>query len=115
MANSDRPEFNADMLAQDVIENPGKPLSQNTGRVLKLEEEFRITDDDGDFFFKSPWEIKVDRNGFIYVREKDKLFKFDKEGKFIKKGRESWWMRSIWKGSTLTIFTCRLSRYSENI
>jgi hypothetical protein len=83
-ANSDPSELCADVLAQDIIENPEMPQSKNAGRVLQLEEEFRITDDGGDFFFKSPWEIKVDRNGYIYVREKDKLLKFDKEGKFIK-------------------------------
>ena len=71
-------------FTQDIVENPGKPLSQNAGRVLQLEEEFRITDEGGDFFFESPWEVKVDGNGFIYVREKDKLYKFDRDGKFIK-------------------------------
>ena len=30
--------------AQEVIENPEKPLNKDAGRVLKLEEELRITD-----------------------------------------------------------------------
>ena len=72
------------VLAQDIVENPEKPLSEKAGRVLQLEEELRITDEGGGFFFKSPWEVKVDEDGFVYVREKDKLFKFDPNGKFIK-------------------------------
>lgn len=76
--------FSSVVLAQEMIENPEKPLSDKAGRVLQLEEELRITDEGGGFFFKSPWEVKVDGNGFIYVREKDKLYKFDTDGKFIK-------------------------------
>jgi hypothetical protein len=72
------------VLAQDIIENPEKPLSEKAGRVLQLEEELRITDEGGGFFFKSPWAAKVDGESFVYVREKDKLYKFDKDGKFLK-------------------------------
>jgi hypothetical protein len=72
------------ILAQNIIENPEKPDNKNAGRVLQLKEELRITDESGYFFFKSPWEIKVSDNGFIFVREKDKLYKFDASGKFIK-------------------------------
>ncbi len=72
------------VLAQEIIENPEKPLSKKAGRVLQLVEELRITDEGGEFFFKSPLEVKVDEDGFVYVREKDKLFKFDPDGKFIK-------------------------------
>jgi hypothetical protein len=71
-------------LAQEIIENPEKPLSEQAGRVLQLVEELRITDEGGEFFFRSPLEVKVDEDGFVYVREKDKLFRFDPDGKFIK-------------------------------
>jgi len=43
--------------------------------VLKLEEELRITDENGDFYFKIPWEIKVALDGFIFT-----LFTVDEEG-----------------------------------
>jgi len=72
------------ILAQELIENPEKPNNKNAGRVLQLKEELRITDESGDFFFKAPWEIKIGVNGFIFVREKDKLYKFDRGGKFLK-------------------------------
>jgi len=30
------------VYGQEVVENPGTPQNKNAGRVLKLEEEFRI-------------------------------------------------------------------------
>ncbi|MCJ7617680.1 MAG: hypothetical protein MUO43_14205, partial [Desulfobacterales bacterium] len=41
--------------AQDIIENPEKSLSKNTGRVLELKEVLRITDESGEFYFSRPY------------------------------------------------------------
>jgi hypothetical protein len=71
-------------ISQEIIKYPEKPLSKSAGRVMKLKEELRITDEDGDFYFKEPREVKVAANGFIFVREKDMLYKFDENGKFLK-------------------------------
>ena len=42
------------LWTQQVIENPEKPLAKNAGRVLKLQEIWRITDNSSEFYFKSP-------------------------------------------------------------
>jgi len=69
---------------QEVIENPEKPLSSNAGRVLKLKEEFRITDESGEFFFKRPGRLKIALDGSIYIPDEDQFLKFTPDGQFIK-------------------------------
>jgi hypothetical protein len=67
-----------------VVYNPEEPLSKNAGRVLQLTEELRITDTQGDFYFKSPDNIKIAPDGSIFVLDEEQFLKFDKNGKFIK-------------------------------
>ena len=69
--------------AQEIIENPEKPLSEKAGRVLELKEMLRIRDGLG-FFFSDPMGLKVDHNGCIYVRESRNLYQFSPEGKLLK-------------------------------
>ncbi len=76
--------FTSIILGQTLIENPEKPLSKNAGRVIQLKEVMRITDEEGKFFFASPWNIKVAKDGSFYVHESNKLYKFDANGRFIK-------------------------------
>lgn len=45
--------------AQQIIENPERPRSSNAGRVRKVEEIFRITDESGEFYFRYPYLIKM--------------------------------------------------------
>jgi hypothetical protein len=71
-------------FGQQVIENPEKPLSKNAGRVIRLKEVMRIVDEEGKFYFREPWAIKVAHDGSIYVQEPDKLYQFDGRGKFIR-------------------------------
>jgi len=70
--------------AQQIIENPKKPLSINAGRVIELKEVARITDEAGKFFFVEPIEVSAGEDGSVYVLDSKKLFKFDARGKFIK-------------------------------
>ncbi len=72
------------LQAQTVIENPEKPLSKKSGRVVQLKEMLRITDEEGKFFFKELFDIKVDKDGSIFIQESSKLYKFDSSGKYIK-------------------------------
>ena len=72
------------LLAQDVIENPEKPLSQNARRVLELEEVFRITDESGDFYFSSPGNLKVDSEGNFFIIDENQFLKFSVDGKYLK-------------------------------
>jgi len=75
--------FTSIILAQTIIENPEKPLSKNAGRVIKLKEVLRITDEEGKFYFSSPWDIKAAKDGSIFVYEPDKLYRFNANGKFV--------------------------------
>ncbi len=70
--------------AQTIIENPEKPLSKNAGRVLKLKEVLRITDEGGEFYFKGPRGLIVAPDGSIYLQDEYQLLNFSPEGKFIK-------------------------------
>lgn len=72
------------VLAQEIIENPDKPLSKNAGRVLKVQEALRITDEGGEFYFNRPSRIKVANDGCIYMTDEDQFLKFSPEGEFIK-------------------------------
>jgi len=69
---------------QSIIENPEKPLNENAGRVIQLKEVIRITDEEGKFYFIGPWDIKVAKDGSIFVHEPNKLYRFDANGKFVK-------------------------------
>jgi len=70
--------------AQDIIENPEKPLSKNAGRIVELKEVMRIDDIGGDYYFQSPHNIKVAPDGSLFVTERVQLIHFDPDGKFIR-------------------------------
>jgi hypothetical protein len=69
---------------QAVIENPAKPLAKDAGRVLKLAEVWRITDDGGEFFFKYPHNLQIAEDGTIFLAEGEQFLKFAADGKFLK-------------------------------
>lgn len=75
--------FFSQLEAQEIIENPDKPLSKKAGRVLKLKEELRITDEGGEFFFQYPNNVKVAPDGSIFMSDRELLLRFDENGKFI--------------------------------
>ena len=72
------------VASQQVIENPEKPLSAKAGRVIRLKEISRITDEEGKFFFVEPWDVFAGRDGSVYVQEPKRLLKFGGNGKFVK-------------------------------
>lgn len=61
-----------------------KPAAQIAGRTVKLTEELRITDEEGDFYFKYPRQIRVADDGTIYLLEQKQLLQFNGQGKFQK-------------------------------
>jgi len=69
---------------QTIIENPEKPLANNAGRVLKLQEIWRITDESGQFYFKYPGELRISSDGHLFLADENELLKFTPEGIFIK-------------------------------
>lgn len=76
--------FSSIIFTQTVIENPEKPLGTNAGRVLKLEEIFRITDESGDFYFSRPLNLKEDSEGYIFIIDENQFLKFSADGKYLK-------------------------------
>jgi hypothetical protein len=75
--------FSGVLLAQ-IIENPAKPAAKNAGRILQLTEEWKITDDGGEFFFRNPRDLQIAEDGSIFVVDSDEFLKFSPEGKFLK-------------------------------
>ncbi|UCE43004.1 MAG: 6-bladed beta-propeller [Candidatus Aminicenantes bacterium] len=69
---------------QKVIENPAEPEAKNAGRVLVLKEEFRITDEQGDFYFQNPKNIKLAPDGSLFIADEEQLLRFSTDGKFLK-------------------------------
>ncbi len=72
------------ILGSDVIKNPGKPISTNHGRAVTAKKAMTITDENKDYYFKKPYNVKIAPNGSIFVMDKDQLLKFTPEGKFVK-------------------------------
>ncbi len=71
-------------FSQEIIKSPEKPLSKNAGRVLKLQEELRITDKSGEFFLQYPGEIKMAPDGSYFFYDREQLIHLDKKGNFIR-------------------------------
>lgn len=70
------------VLSQEMVKNPGKPLSERAGRIVSLEEIMRIDDKHDGYFFQYPHKIKVAPDGSLFVVDKNQFLKFDKSGKF---------------------------------
>jgi hypothetical protein len=70
--------------AQNIIENPAKPLAKDGGRVLKLTEVWRITDEAGGFYFKYLHDLQIAEDGTIFLADSEQLLKFSQDGKFVK-------------------------------
>jgi len=78
--------FSSVIYAQEIIENPKKPLSKNAGRVLKIKEAMSIVDEPGKFYFRYPRNIKIANDGSIFVSDYRgyNFLKFSPDGKFLK-------------------------------
>ena len=72
------------LSAQTVIENPATPLARNAGRVLQLEEIWRITDESGEFYLKHPGNLKYAADGSFFLTDEGQFLHFTAEAKFIK-------------------------------
>ncbi len=63
------------VFSQEIIENPAKPLNPNAGRILKLEEVLRITDEGGEFFFKRPSLLQIADDGCIFLYDSEQFLR----------------------------------------
>lgn len=68
---------------QTMIENSGKPLAKNAGRVVALKEVLRIVDEGDKYYFRYPSLLHIAPDESIFVKDIDQLLQFDKKGKFI--------------------------------
>jgi hypothetical protein len=57
---------------------------EDAGRVLNLHEVLRIEDVQADYYLKSPRDIQITPDGFLFVVDEDQFLKFDANGQFIK-------------------------------
>ena len=75
---------------QDVIENPEMPQNENAGRVLKLEEEFRIDGEGEGYYYNGARELRIDKSGNICICDswasgmRAHLLKFSRGGSYLK-------------------------------
>ncbi|MBE0712396.1 MAG: 6-bladed beta-propeller [Candidatus Aminicenantes bacterium] len=73
---------------QARVDNPGRALAKNAGRVVKLEEVLRIRDDGATAIFRSPRELTLGPDKYLYFRdyaEGPRLYRYSPEGKLITK------------------------------
>ncbi|MCX6584922.1 MAG: 6-bladed beta-propeller [Candidatus Aminicenantes bacterium] len=68
---------------QKVITNPEKPATPNSGQVIIPQKVMDIAGESADFYFKWPNNIKIGKDGSIFVSDKKQLLKFTPEGRFI--------------------------------
>ena len=80
--------------AQTRVDNPGRALSKNAGRIVRLEEVLRIRDNGEAVIFRSPRFFKLGADGslfFVDFAEGDRLYRFGPDGrllhKLLKKGQ----------------------------
>jgi hypothetical protein len=74
--------------AQTRIDNPGRALAEDAGRVVRLEEVLRIRDDGETAVFKSPRHFKRGPEGslfFIDFAEGDRVYGYGPDGRLVHK------------------------------
>jgi hypothetical protein len=72
--------------AQTRVDNPARPLAKNAGRIVKLEEVWRIRDDGDQAIFRSPQKLTLGADGSLYFldfAEGDRLYRYGPDGKLI--------------------------------
>jgi hypothetical protein len=73
---------------QTRVDNPGRAMAKNAGRIVNLVEVLRIMDDGAAVIFKSPRGLALGPDNSLYFMDYDegpRLYHFSPEGKFISK------------------------------
>jgi hypothetical protein len=74
--------------AQTRVNNPGRALAKNAGRVVKLEEVLRIRDDGEKAIFRTPQNLTIGPDGslnFLDFSEGNRLYRYGPDGRLILK------------------------------
>ncbi|MGB8957677.1 MAG: 6-bladed beta-propeller [Candidatus Aminicenantales bacterium] len=69
---------------RQIIERPAKPVSENAGRIIKLNPSVLIEDVGGEYFFKNPRIIKMAPDGTYFVYDQGQLLQFDSRGRYLR-------------------------------
>ncbi len=72
------------LFSNEIINNAESHVKTEQVKKMPLKLIHRISDDGDDFYFKGPYNIKLDFVGNIYVIDQDEFLKFDASGKFIR-------------------------------
>jgi hypothetical protein len=59
------------------------PVSKKPGKILKMKEMMRITDEQGGFYFRYPYGMRVSDEGEIFLMDYNQMMRFDKNGKLL--------------------------------
>jgi hypothetical protein len=61
-----------------------KPLAFAAGRILALQQVWRISDEAGGYYFKRPSNLAVTSKGHLFIKDEKQLLHFDPDGRFVK-------------------------------
>ena len=73
-------------MAQTRVDNPGRALAKNAGRIVKVEEVLRIRDDGEDAVFKVLRGLVLGTDDSLYFMdhgEGPRLYRYGPEGKLV--------------------------------
>ncbi len=68
---------------QKPAELPVKPISPRAGRMIHLREDFRLTDESGDFYLKYPQSVKMAPDGSFFLLDREQIIRLDATGRFL--------------------------------
>ncbi len=71
------------IYAQQIIENPEKPLSEKAGRIVELERILQVKDTEAEFFFQYPLNPKIAPDNSFFIKDRNQLLRFDQTGRFM--------------------------------
>ncbi len=71
-------------VGQEAPVISAKPLSPAAGRTLALQQVWRITDEEGKFYFKFPYVLAAAANGDVFIKDEKQLLRFGPDGRFVK-------------------------------
>lgn len=72
------------LLAQNIIENPAKPLAKDAGRVVTPTEVLAISDEGAsDYYFKWPHALAAGPDGGLLLTDIDQVLWFGGDGRFL--------------------------------
>jgi hypothetical protein len=75
-------------MAQTRVDNPGRALAKNAGRIVKLEEIRRIRDDGKTSVFRGPRNLSLGPDESLYFMDHGdgpRIYRYSPEGKLISK------------------------------